>query len=52
MGGLEAGVEAGLEACFEQVAQGLWLESSSTQQNHITPREARTPDLEVNSLTL
>ena len=45
----------GLEACFEQVAQGLWLErrvSSSTQQNHIAPREARTPDLEVNSLTL
>ena len=27
-------------------------ESSSTQQNHIAPREARTPDLEANSLTL
>ena len=31
---------------------GSRKESSSTQQNHIAPREARTPDLEVNSLTL
>ena len=44
----------GLEACFEQVAQGLWLvrRVHRRSKNHIAPREARTPDLEVSSLPL
>ena len=41
----------GLEACFEQVAQGLWLVRRVHRRSK-TISEARTPDLEVNSLTL
>ena len=43
----------GLEACFEQVAQGLWLVRRVHRRSKtISLPRARTPGLEVNSLTL